>query len=95
MDEGKVFYVSSKRRPNDYVLDVVSNLVNGKNVTLKARGKATAVACDVAEIARNRFVQDAKYLAIELSTEEIERDVEGSDEKVKKNITAINIVLGK
>jgi DNA-binding protein Alba len=56
-----------------YVLAAVTQFNAGaKEVTIKARGRAISRAVDVAEIIRNRSVEGAKLVSIEISTEEVQ-----------------------
>lgn len=80
------------RKPSmAYVLAVVTQFSDGQNeVHLKARGNAITTAVNVAEIVRNKFVQDAKVKSITIGTEEIE-----NENKEKLNVSTIEIVIGK
>ena len=74
-----------------YVLAVVTQFSSGHSeIHLKARGKSISKAVDVAEIVRNKFVQDAKVFSIITSTEEIE-----GENKEKINVSAIDLTLKK
>ena len=59
-------------------------------IHLKARGKAIHKAVDVAEIVRNKFVQDAKLGDIKIGTEQIQTET-----KDKFNVSTIEISLSK
>lgn len=73
-----------------YVLAVVTQFNNGeKKVVIKARGKAISRAVDVAEIVRQRFVQDVKPKEIVIGTEEIQ------DEGGPVKVSAIEITLSR
>ena len=75
----------------NYVLAVVTQFNNGqKNVNIEARGRAISRAVDVAEIVRNRFLNDLKVGAIEISTEELT-----SKENEKVNVSTVKIPLNK
>jgi DNA-binding protein len=88
-DENVVFI--GKKPAMTYVLAAVTQFSDGqKMVHLKARGKAISRAVDVAEITRNRFVEDAKIKNIDISTEEINTE---TGEKI--NVSAINITLAR
>jgi len=85
-----VVYVGSKE-PIQYVLAVVTEFSSGSDtVTIKARGRAISIACDVAEIVRSRHVKDASYRDVKIATEMVQGD-RGRHSKV----TSIQIVLGK
>lgn len=90
MSEGNVVYIGSKPVMN-YCLAVLSSLQGGgSTVALKARGRAISTAVDVAEVTRNRFMEDLKVEKIEIGTEELE-----SMEGRKRNVSTITIVLKK
>jgi DNA-binding protein len=57
---------------------------------LKARGRAISRAVDVAEIVRNKFINDLELGSINISTEEV-TNREGSN----SNVSAIEIQLLK
>ena len=73
-----------------YVLSVVTQLGNSGEVYIKARGQSISKAVDVAEIVRNRFVQDAVVTRIAIGT-----DVIGGNDKEKINVSTIELVLTK
>ncbi|MEL9999059.1 MAG: DNA-binding protein Alba [Thermoplasmata archaeon] len=81
-----VVYVGKKPTMN-YVLAVVTQFNNGaKNVVIKARGKSINKAVDIAEIVRNRFLNDLKY-EVALGTEKIK------SEDRESNVSSIEISL--
>lgn len=74
-----------------YVLAVVTQLGQSRgDVTIKARGKAISRAVDVAEIVRNKFVNDIKISDIRIATEEVQTE-QGNNLKV----SSIEIQLTK
>ena len=74
-----------------YVLAVVTQYSEGQSeIYLKARGKAISKAVDVAEIVKNKFVQDAKVKSIKIGTEVLE-----TESKEKINVSTIEVTLGK
>ena len=74
-----------------YVLAVITQFSGGlKEVHLKARGRSISRAVDVAEIVKNRFLEDVKVNDIGIGTEE--REVEGGN---KINVSTIEIKLLK
>lgn len=80
-----------KKNIMSYVLAVVTQFNNGvKEVVVKARGKVISRAVDVAEIVRNRFVNDAKVKDVRIMTEELTSE-DGSTSKV----SAIEITLAR
>ena len=89
-ENGSVVFVGKKPFMN-YVTGVVMQFNSGaKEVTVKARGKYISRAVDVAEVVRNRFVQDVKLKDIRINSEEFT----GEDGK-KVRISTIEIVLSK
>jgi len=89
MDDN-VVYVGQKPTMS-YVLAVITQFTGGlKEVHLKARGRSISRAVDVAEIVRNRFLENAKIQNIEIGTEE--REVEEGN---KINVSTIDIKLVK
>jgi DNA-binding protein len=89
MDDN-VVYVGQKPTMS-YVLAVMTQFTGGlKEVHLKARGRSISRAVDVAEIVKNRFLQDVKVNSIDIGTEE--REVEEGN---KINVSTIDIKLNK
>ncbi len=89
-DKNNVVYIGSKPVMN-YCLAVLSCLQNNNNtVELKARGRAISSAVDVAEVTRNRFMENLNVENIEIGTEELE-----GHEGQKRNVSTITIVLKK
>ena len=89
MDDN-VVYVGQKPTMA-YVLAVITQFSGSlKEVHLKARGRSISRAVDVAEIVKNRFLQDVKVNGIEIGTEE--REVEEGN---KINVSTIDIKLLK
>ncbi len=85
-----VIYVG-KKGVMSYVLAVVTQFNKGaKSVIIKARGKSISRAVDVAEIVRNKFLNEVKIENIETHTEEIDNE-DGS----KSKVSAITITLTK
>jgi DNA-binding protein len=89
MDDN-VVYVGQKPTMA-YVLAVITQFSGSlKEVHLKARGRSISRAVDVAEIVKNRFLQDVKVNSIDIGTEE--REVEEGN---KINVSTIDIKLNK
>ena len=89
-DKDTTVFIGNKP-PMNYVLAVVTQFHSGaKSVHIKARGRAISRAVDVAEIVRNRFIEDVKPSKIEISTESIKGE-NGED----INVSAIDIELSK
>ncbi len=90
MADENVVYVG-KKGVMSYVLAVITQFNNGaKEVVIRARGKAISRAVDVAEIVRNRFMNDVKVGSINISTEEIQGGEQGPTK-----VSAIEIILQK
>lgn len=74
-----------------YVLAVVTQFNSGaKDVSIKARGRTISRAVDVAEIIRNKFINEVKIKDIQIQTEELDNE-DGS----KSKVSAIDIILTK
>jgi DNA-binding protein len=87
-DDNVVFV--GKKPTMSYVLAVITQFSEGaKEVYLKARGKSISRAVDVAEVVRNRFVNDLRH-TIEIGTEKIQGEREG-----ELNVSTISINLSK
>jgi len=85
-----IVYIGKKPAMN-YVLAVVTQFNNGaKNVRIKARGNTISRAVDVAEIARNRFLQEVKVENIGITSEKLQNE-DGST----SNVSTIEIILAK
>lgn len=90
MTEENTVYIGKKPTMN-YVLAVVTQFNSGsKDVVVKARGRSISKAVDVAEIVKNRFVQDAKVSDIKISTEELE-----GEEGRTANVSSIEIFMNR
>jgi len=72
-----------------YVLGVVTQLSNHKEVHIKARGRAISKAVDVAEIVKNKFAAGSKISDIKVDTESMETD------RGSVNVSSIDITLSK
>lgn len=90
-DDDNTVYVGSKPAMS-YVLAVVTqfNEEEQDTVHVKARGKAVATAVDVAEITRNRFIEDADVENIEIDTDTIT-----TDDGEEMNLSSIQIDLSR
>jgi DNA-binding protein len=88
-----VVYIGKKPAMN-YVLAVVTQFNNGaKSVKIKARGNTISRAVDVAEIARSRFLQGARYvgdLENAIHSEELQ-----NEDGTKSKVSTIEIVIAK
>jgi len=75
----------------NYVTGVVMQFNTGASeVIVKARGKYISKAVDVAEVVRNRFLQDVKVSDIRIGSDEFEGH---SGKNIR--VSTIDIVLGK
>jgi DNA-binding protein len=74
-----------------HVLAAVTQLNNSGSdeLIIKARGRAISKAVDIAEIARNRFIKDAKIKDIKIGTENVTNNKEGRT----SNVSSIEITL--
>ncbi len=89
-DDDNTVYVGSKPAMS-YVLAVVTQFTEGQEtVHVKARGKAISRAVDVAEIIRNRFIEEAEIEDISIGTDEID-----TEEGEVLNVSSIQIDLTK
>jgi len=89
IDENVVYV--GKKPSMSYVLAVITQFTDGKKeVHIKARGRAISRAVDVAEIVRNRFLNEVKIKDIQIGTEE--RELQDGN---KVNVSTIDIVLTK
>ena len=85
-----VVFVGKKPAMN-YVLAVVTQFNGGaKSVKVRARGNAISRAVDVAEIARHRFVTDAKVGLIEIDSVEL-----SNEDGTRSKVSSIEITLSK
>lgn len=77
--------------PMNYVLAIVNQFNDGSDrMVLKARGRAISRAVDVAEIVRNRFVEEARVEDIRIGTERV-----ASERGRSSNVSNITIVLAR
>ena len=89
MENDDVVYIGNKPVMN-YVLAVVTQFNNGaEQVIIKSRGRAISRAVDVAEVVRNRFVNDLEVKDIVISTEKI------ASERGETNVSSMEIFLEK
>jgi DNA-binding protein len=92
-EKSKIVFVGNKM-PMDYVMAIMTGLSasDGKEITLKARGKAIATAVDAAEITRHRFLKDLKVNKIVIGTEEM---TPREGETRARMVSTIEIMLTK
>ncbi len=85
-----VVYIGKKPAMN-YVLAVVTQFNNGaKSIKIRARGNTITRAVDVAEISRNRFLQDVKVENIAINSEELQ-----NEDGTKSKVSTIEISLAR
>ncbi len=90
MADENIVYIGRKPTMN-YVLAVVMQFNSGSDdVIIKARGRSISTAVDVAEIVRNKFVQEAKIKDIQISTEQLT-----GDEGRTSNVSSIHIFMSR
>lgn len=89
MAEENIIYVGKKPTMN-YVLAVVTQFnSNVDRIVIKARGKAISKAVDIAEITRHKFIHEAKYSDIKVTTETLQ------GERGESNVSSIEITLSR
>ncbi len=73
-----------------YVLAVMTQFSDGaEQVHVRARGRSISRAVDVAEVVKNKFMQDIKR-QVDIGTDEVSRE-----DNSKINVSTIDIVLDK
>ncbi len=88
-EENTVFI--GKKETMAYVMAVVTQFnQESDEVIIKARGRAISKAVDVAEITKNKFLQEIGIKDIVTDTEKIEQE----DEDRTVNVSSIEITLG-
>ncbi len=88
MSVENVVYIGSKPIM-DYCTAILFSLKDESRVALKARGRAISTAVDVAEVTKNRFLENLIVEKVEIGTEELE------SEGRMRNVSTITIVLKK
>lgn len=80
-----------KKELMSYVLAVITQFGHGtKTVSVKARGKSISTAVDVAEILRNKFLNDVRVKDIQIKTENLPNKA-----GTMSNVSSIEITLEK
>jgi len=72
-----------------YVMAVLATFNKQETVEIKARGRSISTAVDVAEIARNRYIDNLAKPKITIETERI------TDGDAERNVSCITIKLSK
>lgn len=80
-----------KKPTMNYVLYIINQAKDAKQIVIKARGKAIHKAVDVVEILRRRFITSLKVEKIEIDTTE----VEDAEKQRKRRISTIEITVSK
>lgn len=88
--EDNTVFVGKKPVMNYIVACLTLFNAGGKEVSLKARGRAISRAVDIVELLRRSFVKDAAVKSINLGTEEVTRE-----EGRKSNVSTIEITVAK
>ncbi len=89
MSEENTVYIGKKETMN-YVMAVVTQFNSGSDeVYIKARGRAISKAVDVAEITKNRFVQNAEITDMKSDTEQVPR----TGEEGTANVSSLEITM--
>jgi len=89
-DEENTVFIGSKETMS-YVQAVMTQFNSGSDeVVIKARGRSISKAVDVAEITRQRFMEDTDITDIITETEELDNDEGGTT-----NVSSMEITLSK
>jgi len=88
--EENTVFIGKKPVMNYVVACLTFFNAGGKEVTVKARGRAISRAVDTIELLRRAFVKDANVKNISLGTEEVERE-----EGRRSNVSTIEITVAK
>ncbi len=89
-DEENTVFIGGKETMN-YVQAVMMQFSSGSDeVVIKARGRSISKAVDVAEITRQRFMEDTDITDIITETEELDNDEGGT-----VNVSSMEITLSK
>ncbi|PIT85912.1 DNA-binding protein Alba [Candidatus Micrarchaeota archaeon CG10_big_fil_rev_8_21_14_0_10_59_7] len=73
-----------------YVMAVIFRLNEGRDVRIKARGKAISSAVDVTQIVKNKFFKTLQVKSFDVTTEELT----GEDGTTRK-VSSVLLVVGK
>jgi DNA-binding protein len=88
MERSNTVFIGRKPVLN-YVLACMTLFKSGhEEIIVKARGQSISRAVDVVEVLRNRFMQNAEVVKIEISTEQLQ-----SEERGISNVSAIGIYV--
>lgn len=91
MSEENTIFIGKKETMN-YVMALLTQFNSGSDeVVIKARGRAISKAVDVAEITKNRFMEEAEITDIITDTEQIKNE----DGSGSTNVSSIEITMKK
>ncbi len=88
MSRDNIVYIGRKPAMS-YVMAVLATFNNQDTVEIKARGRSISTAVDVAEIARNRYIEGLAKPKITIDTEKI------MDGDAARNVSCMTIKLSK
>lgn len=88
MSRDNIVYIGRKPAMT-YVMAVLATFNNQETVEIKARGRSISTAVDVAEIARNRYIDNLARPKITIETEKI------MDGDTARNVSCMTIELSK
>ena len=88
MSRDNIVYIG-KKPAMSYVMAVLATFNNQDTVEIKARGRSITTAVDVAEIARNRYINNLAKPKITIDTERL------ADGDAERNVSCITIELSK
>jgi DNA-binding protein len=88
--EDNTVFIGKKPVMNYVVACLTCFNAGGKEVTVKARGRAISRAVDAIELLRRSFVKDTDVKSINIGTEEVTRE-----EGRKSNVSTIEITVAK
>ena len=88
MSRDNIVYIGRKPAMT-YVMAVLATFNNQDIVEIKARGRSISTAVDVAEIARNRYIDNLARPKITIDTERL------ADGDAERNVSCITIKLSK
>jgi DNA-binding protein len=89
VNEAETIFVGSKPLIN-YVSGIVMQFNTSPEVIIKSRGKFTAKAIDVVELAKKKFKEELTPKSIEIGSEQFQ-----TKEGKKVNVSTLKIVLKK
>jgi len=89
-EEGNVVFIGRKPVMNYVTACLTFFSTGGKEVCVKARGRAISTAVDTVEVLRRSFMKDLGIKGIKIGTEEVARE-----QGRKSNVSTIEITLTK